>query len=805
MIAFNLCYCTMMKEDATPDEMLALDQLFRIATDQGLAQFAKQGTRIGVFPMVLESLLAARNKAKAEVKRYASLKQFGMAKTLDLRQNSLKLNANACYGMAGAGKGMLPCRMISAAVTRIGREGIDTVAQVSTRPYLPFPRSFAEFSFQYHTRVKTPDWPFVAQSKEPAEIARLATSAEVARLDYLKNRAVESDAQYAKRCEDARADFPIPRLPDETIEEHKKRILETIDFIYGDTDSIMVVCKKCKTAEEAIKLGQAFAVWVTKYFFHSPMAILFEKIYWPFILFAKKRYAGMKWLNLVDPPKRETKGLETVRRDNAPIVATTVDNVIASLLKHKSIEKAALIVKNVNQSILDGSVNISSLIISKSLSKQPKDYDQKAPHVELALKMMRRDLNTAPRMGDRVPYVMIARGGRSKDIKACEKAEDPLYVIERDLQIDRTYYLEQQLYNPIERILDPLVPGITSRLFSMSPCTIYLPPNMSVLAKKLLDARTSTGGDEGILASALSGPTGPVSDAGNGGAAVVPPPAPPPPPKAGAAAKGTKRKDDKPKVVHGQRSIAAMFKNDNSEPDLIKPLDPTAPLKSWIKAAPKKPRAQVAGQISVDGCLQRITSDASTSSVSVDSETQKPALPPMARNFIRAPERDITIPKEGYIPLDIRYKIVVASPVKAKESMGQYGRIRPKCITCGVIITASVLTKEDLEKGGVVAPVCKYCREKWKMQGKNTDTEIEELTKNYKAMSLKADEEYKERWKICCDCQKVKTIEDVPDCSARECNNFYPRTGAKTRRTKFDNTLRRLEAHKPPVCASMTT
>ena len=264
MIAHNLCYCTMISEETATngeDPSLTMDQLYRIATDQGLAEFAKQSVRIGIFPMVLQGLLAARNKAKAMVKKHAGT---SMAKVYDLRQNALKLNANAGYGMAGASKGLLPCRKISAAVTRIGREGIDTVAQVVTRPYLPFPRSSVEFSFQYHERVGTKGWPFPASQQEASDAAHL---------DYLKNSLPENDAQYKRRCEEARASYPIPRLPDETIEEHRVRILETIDFIYGDTDSIMVLCKKAKTAEEAINLGQAFADWVTKYFFRAPMAV----------------------------------------------------------------------------------------------------------------------------------------------------------------------------------------------------------------------------------------------------------------------------------------------------------------------------------------------------------------------------------------------------------------------------------------------------------------------------------------------------------------------------------------------------
>lgn len=44
----------------------------------------------------------------------------------------------------------------------------------------------------------------------------------------------------------------------------------------------------------------------------------------------------------------------------------------------------------------------------KELTKTDKDYANKQAHVELAHKMRKRDAGTAPKLGDRVPYVIIA-------------------------------------------------------------------------------------------------------------------------------------------------------------------------------------------------------------------------------------------------------------------------------------------------------------------------------------------------------------------------------------------------------------
>ena len=42
----------------------------------------------------------------------------------------------------------------------------------------------------------------------------------------------------------------------------------------------------------------------------------------------------------------------------------------------------------------------------------------------------------------------------AKNAKAYEKAEDPLYVLENDIPLDYTYYLENQLMKPLQRIFE---------------------------------------------------------------------------------------------------------------------------------------------------------------------------------------------------------------------------------------------------------------------------------------------------------------------------------------------------------------
>jgi hypothetical protein len=65
-------------------------------------------------------------------------------------------------------------------------------------------------------------------------------------------------------------------------------------------------------------------------------------------------------------------------------------------------------------------VDISQLVITKELTKTDKEYAGKQAHVELAHRMRKRDAGSAPNLGDRVPYVIIAA---VKGTAAYEKSE----------------------------------------------------------------------------------------------------------------------------------------------------------------------------------------------------------------------------------------------------------------------------------------------------------------------------------------------------------------------------------------------
>lgn len=89
--------------------------------------FVKSGRRKGLLPQILADLLAARKRAKADLKKETD--PFKRA-VLDGRQLALKISANSVYGFTGATVGKLPCLQISSSVTAYGRQMIFKTKEV---------------------------------------------------------------------------------------------------------------------------------------------------------------------------------------------------------------------------------------------------------------------------------------------------------------------------------------------------------------------------------------------------------------------------------------------------------------------------------------------------------------------------------------------------------------------------------------------------------------------------------------------------------------------------------------------------
>ncbi|GFQ93124.1 DNA polymerase delta catalytic subunit [Trichonephila clavata] len=222
--------------------------------------------------------------------------------------------------------------------------------------------------------------------------------------------------------------------------------------IYGDTDSVMVNFG-VKTVKEAMELGREAATYVSSHF-EKPICLEFEKVYYPYLLINKKRYAGLYFTKPEIHDKMDCKGIETVRRDNCPLVANLINTCLEKLLIDRDPKGATEYAKQTIADLLCNRIDISQLVITKELTKTDKEYAAKQAHVELAHRMKKRDPGSAPNLGDRVPYVIIAA---SKKTAAYLKSEDPIYVLENNIPIDTQYYLDNQISKPLLRIFEPIL------------------------------------------------------------------------------------------------------------------------------------------------------------------------------------------------------------------------------------------------------------------------------------------------------------------------------------------------------------
>ncbi|CAK9442182.1 uncharacterized protein LODBEIA_P59250 [Lodderomyces beijingensis] len=243
----------------------------------------------------------------------------------------------------------------------------------------------------------------------------------------------------------------IEKTKNEVQEHYSKKNGHPYDaqVIYGDTDSVMVKFGY-QDLETCMKLGEEAAEYVSQKF-KKPIKLEFEKVYFPYLLINKKRYAGLYWTGPEKFDKMDTKGIETVRRDNCRLVQNVITKVLEFILEERNVEKAQRFVKQTIADLLQNRVDLSQLVITKAYSKH--DYSARQAHVELAERMRKRDPGSAPTLGDRVAYVIIKSGSD----KNYEKSEDPLFVLENSLPIDVKYYLEQQLSKPLERIFIPIL------------------------------------------------------------------------------------------------------------------------------------------------------------------------------------------------------------------------------------------------------------------------------------------------------------------------------------------------------------
>lgn len=225
------------------------------------------------------------------------------------------------------------------------------------------------------------------------------------------------------------------------------------DLIVHNTDSVMVDFG-VETVAEAMDLGRDAAAYISG-LFRDPIKLEFEKVYHPFLLLSKKRYAGYYWTRPDKHDYLDTKGLETKRRDPPRLVEQTIKKVLAMLLDDRNPTAALSYARGVIDDLYMNRVPMHLLIMSKKFSKPAYTYAVKPVHVQLYERMRDRGETPLPDVGSRIQYVLVpgARGAKTSEL-----GETPLRAWQNGQAPDATKYADM-LRKPLERILGPFLPA----------------------------------------------------------------------------------------------------------------------------------------------------------------------------------------------------------------------------------------------------------------------------------------------------------------------------------------------------------
>ncbi len=422
MMAHNLCYTTVLSGSTADDNVAKMNGSESIITAPSGGRFVSPQVSPGIMPAVLRELLDERTKTKKLMKKASEelrrceeieketqinqpIKKIHEEERsfLDAKQNAMKILLNSFYGYSGYARARLYSLALANAVTSFGRENILRTQKIID---------------------------------------------EIGSAYVIDGEVVFKDA------------LPFGKAAEKCFD---------LSVVYGDTDSVFVRLRPAGpaalTLEDAELIGRKIAKTVTSSL-PEPMELVFEAFARRGIFLAKKRYALWVFEPMGDgwKDKIKVRGMETVRRDWCGLTSKTLKTCLELVLKEGKVEEAvehvrAVVLRLQNLDLsLDPSL-LEDLTLTRRYTKSSDSYKNKQPHIQLVEKIRERG-GTVPGVGDRVPFVIVQgkRGKKNKELFV-NRAEDPAYVLEKNLPLDTEYYVEKQILPPVLRIFESF--GIT--------------------------------------------------------------------------------------------------------------------------------------------------------------------------------------------------------------------------------------------------------------------------------------------------------------------------------------------------------
>ncbi len=246
------------------------------------------------------------------------------------------------------------------------------------------------------------------------------------------------------------------------------------NVVYGDTDSLFVKFPPrvgCDSFEDRLKYSIACGEHIEKMVSRElayPHKFAYEKTYFPFMLFAKKRYVGAKYENDVHHFHQDAKGVVLSRRDNALIVGKVYNGVLNYILdqRQRVVGRDEIVeyVKQQLRNIVDNKYPLEDFIITKNLAAHYAKPDQ-IVHDVLTRRMKARQKGSEGRVNDRIEYCHVKftdkqlaenvkyRTSQPDKVRTGDMVDSPAYIKKHNLPLDYKYYIENQLKKPLNQLL----------------------------------------------------------------------------------------------------------------------------------------------------------------------------------------------------------------------------------------------------------------------------------------------------------------------------------------------------------------
>jgi len=277
--------------------------------------------------------------------------------------------------------------------------------------------------------------------------------------------------------------------------------------IYGDTDSVMIKFNDDSSPEafqQAFTVGKHLATEISKLF--PPEVVLeFEKVFYPYILYQQKNYAGIKYEDPDEKGKVKCSGLASVKGTTIGFVKRWTEDVVEMMMTDRNAHRAKRYLLDELQRFVEQPVKSSDVSISMRMSKEIGSYAEGNQVASVVAAMVERDPGSAPKAGDKVRFLhcIDKKSGNALPIDVDYYEEN-----KERYRIDKLHYLNKLMRQNMGKLFDlPSVAADPYQWFSPFANAIKCQSNGGGMSRFLKRSRPPT-----LAAPALQPPANATED-----------------------------------------------------------------------------------------------------------------------------------------------------------------------------------------------------------------------------------------------------------------------------------------------------